>query len=128
MTSHYEPLSPVAVEQKMRATVNKLAETQIALAAARDVEVEAEIAYKQAKFGAMLSDDAPRVARGGATTAERDAWVDRKCFEQYAAHKRAEATRQKAEDLLRITRDQGVLVASLAKSVDSAYRMAGVSA
>lgn len=124
---HYEPLSPVDVEQKMRGIVNSLTKTQLALAGARDAEVDAEIAYKAAHREAMMSPDGPVVARGGATVAAREAWVDKRCATKWEAYRRAQTARAKAEDLLRVTRDQGVLVASLSKSVDSAYRMAGTS-
>lgn len=125
MTETYEPLSPVAVEKKLRGLVNALTTAQLALADARDGECDAEIRYKAAHRAAMADPDAPQVARGGATVAEREAWVDSRCATEWEAYRRAQTTRAKAEDLLRITRDQGVLVASLSKSVDSAYRMAG---
>ena len=125
MSENYEPLSPIAVEAKLRGLVNMLTKTQLDLAEARDQEVDAEIAYKDAHRAAMLSPKAPQVARGGPTVADRDAWVDEQCAVVWAAYRRAQTNRAKAEDLLRITRDQGVLVASLSKSVDSAYRMAG---
>ena len=125
MSEHYEPLTPAAVEQKLRGLVNALTRTQLALAQARDGETETEVAYKKAHREAMMSPEGPVVARGGATVAVREAWVDHRCATEWEAYRRAQTARAKAEDLLRITRDQGVLVASLSKSVDTAYRVSG---
>ncbi len=118
-------LTPVMVESKLRSIVTELTRAQQNLSAERDVEVEAELAWKAAYRKAMFA--APAVTRGGVTTAERDAHVEEACAGEYRVFRLAEARRKAAEDHLRVTRDQGVLCASLAKSVDTAYRMAGVS-
>lgn len=121
----YEPLTPISVETKMRSIINKLTRVQKALADARDQETDAEIAYRAAVRDANKHPDAPVVRRGGVTVDERKAWVEDRAFDEWERNRRAANNRQKAEDLLRITRDQSPLAASIAKSVTEAYRVAG---
>lgn len=121
----YEPLTPVQVERRLRQLVTALSKAKNDLEQARNVEVDAKHAYQSARRRALLSSDCPKVTRGGYTTAERDAWVDDQAAELEMAFDRAEATRKAAEDHLRTTRDQAVVVATLAKSVNTAYQMAG---
>lgn len=120
-----DELTPVKVEQKLRSLVNDLTRAQQALANARDAEVEAKHAFEAAHRRALLSDERPKVTRGGWTTAERDAWVDDKAWQQRRQYELAEAKRKAAEDHLRTLRDQSMLVATLAKSVNQAYAVAG---
>jgi len=120
-----EPLTPVAVERKLRALVNDLARAQAMLRDARDVEVATKHAYERAHRVAMLSADCPKVTRGGFTSAERDAWVDQQCGELREAYEVAKVTREAADDHLRTLRDQSMIVMSLSRSVNTAYAMAG---
>ena len=124
----YEPLTPVGVERKLRNLVNRLAAAQAALADIRDTEVAAKHTFERAHRRALLSSDCPKVTRGGFTTAERDAWVENQCATEREAFDLAEARRKAAEDHLRTLRDQSVIVATLAKSVNLAYSMAGSGA
>ncbi|MCG5464171.1 hypothetical protein MED01_002336 [Micromonospora sp. MED01] len=121
----YAPLTPVSVERKLRTLVNSLTNAQSALAEVRDAEVSAKHTFERAHRGALLSGECPKVSRGGHTTAERDAWVEEKCAAEREAYDLAEARRKAAEDHLRTLRDQSVIVATLAKSVNLAYSMAG---
>lgn len=121
-----EPLTPVAVERKLRRIYNDMTGAQKVLAEARDIEVTAKHAYERAHRGAMLSDQCPKVARGGYTTAERDAWVDEQCTILRQTYEVAEVRRKAAEDHLRTLFQQGTLAAVLAKSVHQAYAMSGV--
>lgn len=125
MLDDYQPLSPVDIEQKLRALVNNLAAAYKELAEARDGEVHAKHAYESKHRAALLDPDRPRVERGGLTTAERDAWVEDQCAEQREAYDIAEVVRKAAEDHLRVIRDQASVVQTLARSVQQAYSMAG---
>lgn len=121
----YEPLSPVAVEAKLRALVTALTQAQQTLSKARDAEVDAEIALMRARD--EIAKAAPKVARGEFTVAEREAWIDTAVRDEWEVLRRAEAERKNAEDLLRVTRDQASVVQSLARGVDTAYRLAGAA-
>jgi hypothetical protein len=125
MSEHYEPLSPVDIERKLRALVNDLALAYKDLAEARDAEVHAKHEFESAHRSALLDPNRPRVERGGLTTAERDAWVGERCSAQKWEYDVAEAVRKAAEDHLRVVRDQASLVQTLARSVHQAYSMAG---
>ncbi len=120
-----EPLSPVAIERKLRQLVNDLTRAQLALAEARDAEVEARHAYESTHRKAILSPECPKVTRGGHTTAERDAWVAEQAANPQRLHDVMEAKRKAAEDHLRTLREQAMIVATLAKSVHQAYSVAG---
>jgi hypothetical protein len=126
MTTPMEPLSPIDIERKLRSLVSNLTVAQSGLRDDRDAEVAAKHVYERIHRRAMLSDECPKVTRGGYTTAERDAWVDEKSAEAREAYEIAEARRKAAEDHLRTLRDQSMVVATLAKSVHLAYSMAGV--
>jgi hypothetical protein len=121
----YEPLSPVAVEAKLRALVTALTQAQQTLSKARDAEVDAEIALMRARD--EIAKAAPKVARGEFTVAEREAWIDTAVRDEWEVLRRAETERKNAEDLLRVTRDQASVVQSLARGVDTAYRLAGAA-
>src|SRR2546423_168184 len=71
-----EPLTPVAVEAKLRQLVNDLARAQVVLLEARDAEVDARHEYDRTRRRALLSDKSPKVTRGGYTVAEQSAWVE----------------------------------------------------
>jgi hypothetical protein len=121
----YEPLTPVQVERRLRGLVTALSRAKADLEQARNAEVDAKHAYQSARRRALLSGDCPKVTRGGYTTAERDAWVEEQVADLEKAFDLAEVKRKTAEDHLRTVRDQAVVVATLAKSVNTAYQMAG---
>jgi hypothetical protein len=120
------PLNPVQVEAKLRSLVNDLGSAQQALARARDAEVDAKHDYERARRRALLGGDAPKVSRGGFTTAERDAWVDDKTEAAKFAYDKAAVVRETAQDHLRTLRDQAECVRSLGASVRMSYELAGV--
>lgn len=122
-----EPLTPVEVEAKLRGLVNDMYAAQKALAAARQVETTAEIEYKRAKARAFHHSDCPHVSRGGHTVADRDAWIDRKVMDEWAAARVATTAREVAQDNLRVVLAVAETVRSLGASVRSAYSLAGAS-
>lgn len=123
------PLTPVEIEARMRASITRLTYAQDALRQARDIETEAEIAYRRAHYRAVLDPTAPTVGRGSgdATVGERDAWVAQRTEDEWAAWKRAETTREAAQDHLRTVRDVVEVLRSLGASVRTAYEGAGYS-
>lgn len=125
--SGYVSLNPVQVEQKIVACVNELYAAEKRLAEARDGETAAEIDYKSAHRRAMLSDDRPKVTRGGYTTAERDAWVDDQCAEEWQAYRLAQTTCQAAQDHVRTIRDVTSAVQSISSLVRQAYSIGGAA-
>lgn len=123
--SDYEPLNPVQIESKLRSLVSEMTRAQQSLAKQRDIEVGAEIAYQRARDGA--SQGAPPVRRGEFTVGERDQFVDIATRDEWEEWRRATETRKNAEDYLRVVREQASVVQSLARSVTTAYGLAGVS-
>jgi hypothetical protein len=122
-----EPLNPIDIERRLRGLFNDLSRAQSALAQARDLEVNAKHDLGRARRRALLSGKCPKVARGGFTTAERDAWVDNEVADLQFAYDRAVVTRESAQDHLRVLRDQAEIVRSLGASVRQAYELAGVT-
>lgn len=125
MSTSTEPLSPAQIEDKLRRCVSDLTRAELALRSARDVETEAEIIYRAAHRTAVLSPQCPKVSRGGVTTAERDAWVDRECITQWETHRRATTARESAQDYVRTVRDITSAVQSIASLVRAAFSLAG---
>lgn len=121
----FEPLTPVDVERQIRWIYNQLTRAQASLRDARDAEVKAKHVYERTRRRAILSSDCPKVARNGYTTADRDAWVDEQCAEPREAYELAEVARKASEEHLKTLYQQGTLAATLAKSVNQAYSMAG---
>ena len=122
-----EPLTPLAVEMRLRQLVNDLTRAQIVLREARDAEVDARHEYDRARRRELLSEKCLKVTRGGYTTAERDAWVDEEVTDLRFKYDRAVVTRESAQDHLRVLRDQAEIVRSLGASVRQAYELAGAS-
>ena len=122
-----EPLTPLAVEAKLRNLVSELTRAQITLRQARDQEVDKRHEYDRAKRRALLSEKSPKVTRGGYTVAEQTAWVDSECSDlKYDADK-ATVVREAAQDHLRVLLAQAEIVRSLGASVRQAFDMAGAS-
>lgn len=121
-----EPLTPVAIERKLRSIANAMTVAQSELRVARDAEVAAKHVFERTHRRGLLSSECPKVTRGGWTTAERDAWVDEQCAPVREAYEVAEVRRKAAEDHLKTLFQQGTLAAVLAKSVHQAYAMSGV--
>lgn len=119
------PLSPVAVENRLRELVTELTNAQRDLSRRRDDETTTEVALKRARLTASHSGECPRPTRGGTTVAERDEWIESRVLDEWEAHKRAVTARDIAQDGLRTTRDIASVVQSLAQSVRQAYGMSG---
>src|SRR5690606_41242012 len=98
---------------------------QQALGRARDAEVAAQHSVAAARRQALFAGDCPTVARGGCTTAERDAWVDEQVKTSRYQYGLAVAKREAAQDHLRVVRDQSMIVMALASSIRAAYAVAG---
>lgn len=122
-----EPMTPVGVENWLRRSVSALTKAESDLRDARDEETDADIAYRSAHRKAMFHPDCPRVTRGGTTTAERDAWVDEQCAEEWQTYRLAVAKRESAQDSLRVKRDVATAVQSIGALVRTAYSTAGQS-
>lgn len=122
-----EPLTPLDIERRLRGLISDLTRAQAALAQARDLEVKAKHELGRERRRAMLSGQAPKVTRGGFTTAERDAWVDDRVSDLQFTYDKAVVTRESAQDHLRVLRDQAEIVRSLGASVRQAYEMAGAA-
>lgn len=121
-----EGLSPAQIEDKLRRCVTDLTRAELALREARDTETVAEIEYQRAKRRAMLSPDCPTVSRSGATAAERDAWVDDRCDQEWTAYRLAHTSREAAQDHSRTVRDITSAVQSIASLTRAAFSLAGV--
>jgi hypothetical protein len=128
MSTPQEPLTPLAVETRLRHLVNDLTKAQADLRKARDDEVDARHKCEAVRRAALLSDESPKVTRGGYTTAERDAWVDDQCADLKFDADKATVVREAAQDRLRVLLAQAEIVRSLGASVRQAYELAGASA
>ena len=115
-----EPLTPLAVEAKLRQLVTELSRAQSALRQAHE--------YDRAKRRALLSEKSPKVTRGGYTVAEQSAWVDDQCADLKLKSDKATVVREAAQDHLRVLLAQAEIVRSLGASVRQAYELAGSTA
>ena len=122
-----EPLTPLAVEAKLRHLVTELSQAQIALRQARDLEVDRRHEYDRARRRALLSEKSPKVTRGGYTVAEQAAWVEGECADLKFDADKATVIREAAQDRLRVLLAQAEIVRSLGASVRQAFDMAGAS-
>lgn len=123
-----DDITLVDIERKLRQLVTDLALGQRMLADSRDAEVAAKHVWEGKRRRLILHPDCPRTRGGGAgavSLSERDAWVDVKIEDEQRAFDVAEVRRKSAEDHLRTLRDQSVLVATLAKSVQISMGLAG---
>lgn len=123
----YTDMSPAQVEQKLRYLHDQLGLSTEALRKARQEELEAQLAVTSAKARATLSPACPKVARGGCTVGERNAWVQLAIQHESEAYETAKVTRQAATDYVKTVRDQLAAVQSIGASVREAYRSVGVS-
>lgn len=122
-----EALTPLDIEAKLRQLVNDLTRAQAALRQARDLEVDARHEHERARRRALLSEQSPKVTRGGHTVAEQSAWVDEQCADLKFAADKATVVREAAQDRLRVLLAQAEIVRSLGASVRQAYELAGTS-
>lgn len=118
-------LTPVDVERKLTQLVGQITNAQNNLRVARDAETEAAIALKKARLIAADHEDCPVPSRGSTTVAQRDDWIDAHVMPEWSAAKRAETSREIAQDALRATLAIAETVRSLGASVRTAYDLAG---
>ena len=127
MTSPYrghDPQTPPGTEAALASYSNALDTARLALAAARDAEVDAKHKRDTAKRRALLSPECPKAAGPGrtCTVAERDAWVEDRIADEDLAYELARVARRAAADHLSTPGKQGSLAQSLSRSVGESYR------
>ena len=122
-----QPLSPIDIETKLRGLVNEMTSAQQSLAHARDLETTTEIALKRARARAFHDDACPRVARGLATVADKEAFVDEHVMDQWEAWARAATATKIAQDHMRTLSAITDAVRSLGSSVRTAYSLSGAA-
>jgi hypothetical protein len=115
------PWDPVDAEMRLRALDAALDAAVKAVRDARDEEVTRWRKFRDARNEAMLSDECPKVTRGGCTTGERDAWVEREAIEAESDYKRATAARENAVDEMFKLKDQGGIVGKISDLVRLDY-------
>lgn len=115
--------TPTTARNRVRKVGSELVAAEIALKSARDAEVNAKHEYEQAQRRAALSPEAPRVARGERTVAEREAWVADRCEAQEFAYRVAEVNRQAAQTHYATLDTQAMLAQAILKSIDRAFSM-----
>jgi hypothetical protein len=115
--------TPVTARNRVRSVGSDLVRAEQDLKRARDAEVNAKHEYESAKRKAALSAEAPKVERGGATVAEREAWVADRCDRLEFAFLVAEANRQAAVDHYRTLDTQAMLAQAILKSIDRAFSL-----
>lgn len=119
------PWTPVDAEMRLRAIDESLEPVVEEVKKARDLEVTRHGEYKDARRAAMLSAECPKVTRGGVTTAERDAWVEREAADAEKAYERAKKAREDAVDDMFKVKDQGAIVGKISDLVRQAYAVGG---
>ncbi len=125
-TQYVDPLSLVESQRQQRWALRAMWDATKALAAARDEEVNAEADYLSARRRAYFSEDCPVVVRGGVTTAEREAWVERQVEDVEVKWRLAKARTQAAKDHMDTLRASSVLISSIAKTTQQIHAAAGV--
>jgi len=126
LAEDWTELSPIESEQAITGAKNHMGQAWRELRDARKEELAAKVAERRARTSAILGGECPKVTRGGFTTAERDAWVERKTLTELEALDAAVVKRENAADYLRVVREQASLVQSRHRSVMQAYELAGV--
>lgn len=118
----HDPQTPPGSEAALQAYSDALEEARELLAEKRDLEVDAEAAWKAAKRRWLLSEECPKVRRNEWTVAERDAWVEVRCADEEQAWMLAKAARQAAGDHLHTVGKQGGFQQSIGASVRASYQ------
>jgi hypothetical protein len=113
--------TPVTARNRIRHVGSDLVKAELDLKNARDREVAAKHDYEKALRAALLSPEAPRVQRGGATVADRDAWAEDRCDAQRFAYMVAEANRQASQTHYATLNTQAMLAQAILKSIDRAF-------
>lgn len=121
-----EPWTPVDAERALRWVLRAMLDAQEGLRTARDAEVGCKHDYESARRRAWFDEECPKPSRGGATVADRDAFVDRATAQERQDFEIAQATTAAAQDHLRTLNSQSVVLSALAKNVAQTYGVIGV--
>jgi hypothetical protein len=124
-SQYVDPLSLEDSKRHHQWVLRAMHQAKKDLEAARNAEVTARKDFKSARRRAMLN--APKVTRGGWTTAERDAWAESQPEVEKAEfdYDIAKVAREAAEDQLNTLRSQSITIGSLAKLVQKIFDAAG---
>jgi hypothetical protein len=125
--TEYQPLTPVAVEQRLRGLVTELTKATNLLSHCRNEEIDLKHELSAARRKARFSPDCPKATRGGHTVADVDAWIEARVEDLALAYDVAAARTEAAQEHLRTLRAQAEIVRSLSASVRQAYEHAGSS-
>jgi hypothetical protein len=125
-SQYVNPLSLIESQKFQRWVLRAMWDATGDLKAVRDAEVEAEAVYLSARRRAYFDENCPVVVRGGVTTAEREAWVEREVEDVEQKWKLAKSTTQAAKDRMDTIRSQAVLISALAKTTSLIHSTAGV--
>lgn len=118
-------LGPEQIKDRLRKLVNDLGMATIALARARDAEVELKHEYLAAKRAARFSPDRPIPNRTTILADDVEAWIGQRTKELHKAYDVAVANREAASDHLWTLKDQAGIVMSLNATERALYQMAG---
>lgn len=125
-TQHdFDPWTPVDAEKALRWVLRAMLDAQRGLAQARDVEVASKHEFEAARRHAFFSPGCPKVERGSATVADREAYIERETAEQRQSYELATATKEAAQDHLRTLNSQSVVLSALAKNVQQTFGVVG---
>jgi hypothetical protein len=116
-----EPLTPIEIEQELSHLLNAITKNQLMLMRLRTDEMDAKIAYEKRHLVATMSDDCPKVVRGGITVAERDDWIRHQEFDEYTAYEYAKKRVKNCRDYQASLEQACSLVQSMNRSVIASY-------
>ena len=133
VTEEFE--TPVTARDRCRKFGNELVAAELELKRARQTETDAEIAhgrakaaYELGKYQAFLSPEAPTVARGESTVAEKEAWCEIRCkalreemLNAWAVWKAGQTLRESAKEHYDRCETTANLAQSILRSIDRAF-------
>ena len=124
----HEPLTPAAMEAKLRDAANAVHATQRELARARDVETARQSDHLRARVVAASSPDCPVPSRAtGVTVGQRADWIDAQALDALLAYNEAKQARVIAREAAHAAESIATVGQSLNASVRQAYSMGGRS-
>jgi hypothetical protein len=109
--------TPADAEKALRWVLRAMYDTQIQLAGHRDAELAAKHIFERKKREAFFDEKCPTPARGVATVADREAFVERESAREREEYEIAQAYTAAASEHLRTLRDQSMVIAALSKTV-----------
>lgn len=126
-TQYADPLSLIDAERQMRWVLRAMWDAKQALEFLRNDEVSVKHEFERARRKAALSDDCPRVTRGGFTVADREVWIDEQVAADRERFELAQVATQAAKDHAHTLQSQAVVMASLSKLVQQVHGTIGAS-